>query len=168
MKPTDNRFITDRPAPNRSLVLRGSNVCLYVLRGASQGEALYLDSAAYQTAKAGSGKAFHTRVDRIGFQRSAPQNNIVITAYVPAGEFCFETVSYVPRGNATLVSLDLLLALLNSKLVDWYFSIGSTNSKVNEYQFDISIPHISRGGDRRRCEGCSKAHRAKRQRSGSG
>ena len=31
---------------------------------------------------------------------------------------------------------DFLLALLNSKLVDWYFRLGSTNSKVNEYQFN--------------------------------
>ena len=135
---TDDGFIADRAATNRRLVLRGSNVCMYVLRGASQGEALYLNSAAYQKAKTGSEKAFHTRVDRIGFQRSAPQNNYrrVIAAYIPAGEFCFDTVSYVPRGNTTLVSLDLLLALLNSKLIDWYFSIGSTNSKVNEYQFN--------------------------------
>jgi hypothetical protein len=29
-----------------------------------------------------------------------------------------------------------LLALLNSKLLDWYFRLGSTNSKVNEYQFN--------------------------------
>ena len=112
---------------------------MYVLRGASQGESLYLDSAAYQKAKARSEKAFHTKVERIGFQRSAPQNNYrrVIAAYIPAGEFCFDTVSYVPRGNTTLIDLDLLLALLNSKLVDWYFTIGSTNSKVNEYQFNI-------------------------------
>jgi len=32
-----------------------------------------------------------------------------------------------------------LLALLNSKLLDWYFRLGSTNSKVNEYQFN-SLP----------------------------
>jgi hypothetical protein len=135
---TDEHFLSDRLAPNRSLVLRGSNVCMYVLRGASQGEALYLDATAYQKAKANSEKAFHTRADRVGFQRSAPQNNYrrVIAAYVPAGEFCFDTVSYVPRGNSTFVSLDLLLALLNSLLIDWYFSIGSTNSKVNEYQFN--------------------------------
>jgi hypothetical protein len=28
------------------------------------------------------------------------------------------------------------VALLNSKLLDWYFRLGSTNSKVNEYQFN--------------------------------
>ena len=25
---------------------------------------------------------------------------------------------------------------MNSKLIDWYFRLGSTNSKVNEYQFN--------------------------------
>ncbi len=111
---------------------------MYVLRDASQGVPLFLDSQKYQAAKANSEKAFHSRVDRVGFQRSAPQNNFrrVIAAYVPAGEFCFDTVSYVPRGTKTLVDLDFLLVLLNSKLIDWYFTMGSTNSKVNEYQFN--------------------------------
>ncbi len=30
----------------------------------------------------------------------------------------------------------MVVALLNTKLLDWYFRLGSTNSKVNEYQFD--------------------------------
>jgi hypothetical protein len=135
---THVRFLADQPDPDRTQVLRGSNVCMYVLRDASQGEALYLDAAAYQAAFPGSEKAFHSRVGRVGFQRSAPQNNYrrVIAARIPAGEFCFDTVSYIPQGAQTLVDLDLLLAVLNSRLVDWYFTIGSTNSKVNEYQFN--------------------------------
>ena len=35
-----------------------------------------------------------------------------------------------------MVDMDFLLALLNSRLIDWYFTIGSTNSKINEYQFN--------------------------------
>jgi hypothetical protein len=31
--------------------------------------------------------------------------------------------------------LQLIVGLLNSNLLDWYFRLGSTNSKVNEYQF---------------------------------
>ena len=104
---TDHAYLSKSPHPDRTLVLRGSNVCMYVLRGASQGESLYLDSAAYQKAKARSEKAFHTKVERIGFQRSAPQNNYrrVIAAYIPAGEFCFDTVSYVPRGNTPRIRI---------------------------------------------------------------
>ncbi len=78
--------------------------------------------------------------ERVGFQRSAPQQNYrrLIAAYIPAGELCFDTVSYIPGGlPSTRLSLHLLLALLNSKLLEWSFRLGSTNSKVNEYQFDI-------------------------------
>jgi hypothetical protein len=87
----------------RRLVLRGSNVCLYALREASQGAPLYIDVERYRIAKPSSEKVGHTRVDRIGFQRSAPQNNFrrVIAAFVPAGEFCFDTVSYIPRACFT-------------------------------------------------------------------
>jgi hypothetical protein len=35
------------PGLGRKLVLRGSNVCLYVLRKASQGEDIYIDEAAF-------------------------------------------------------------------------------------------------------------------------
>ena len=62
----------------------------------------------------------------------------MIAAYIPAGELCFDTVSYIPAGLlSTRLSLDLILALLNSKLLEWSFRLGSTNSKVNEYQFNI-------------------------------
>ena len=100
---THARFLTDWPDGENALVLRGANVCMYVLREASQGEALYLDASAFQAAYPNSEKAFHSRADRVGFQRSAPQNNYrrVIAAYVPAGEFCFDTVSYIPRAAST-------------------------------------------------------------------
>jgi hypothetical protein len=35
--------------------------------------------------------------------------------------------------------------LLNSKILDWYFRLGSTNSKVNEYQFNaLPVPTLSK------------------------
>lgn len=119
-------------------MLRGSNVCLYVLREASQGQPLYIDIEAFRAGKRAESKAFHGLMGRIGFQRSSPQNNFrrVIAAHIPAGELCFDTVSYIPHDKASLLSSDFLLVLLNSKLVDWYFRLGSTNSKVNEYQFN--------------------------------
>jgi hypothetical protein len=37
--------------------------------------------------------------------------------------------------------LDLLLALLNSQILEWLFRLTSTNSKVNEYQFNnLPVP----------------------------
>ncbi len=119
------------------LVLRGSNVCLYVLRGASQGDSLFLREDVYLSGKKADAKAFHGREPRVGFQRSSPQNNFrrIVACFVPAHHYCFDTVSYIPRAH-TQLPLPLVLGLLNSKLLDWYFRLGSTNSKVNEYQFD--------------------------------
>lgn len=135
---THEAFLSDADGNGLTLVLRGSNVCLYVLREASQGEALYIDAAAYREGKRPDSKAFHGTMPRIGFQRSSPQNNFrrLIAARIPEGELCFDTVSYIPLSNSSLLSGDFLLALLNSKLIDWYFRLGSTNSKVNEYQFN--------------------------------
>lgn len=72
------------------------------------------------------------------FQRSSPQNNFrrLIACMIPSGQYCFDTVSYVPA-SASRLPLLFLLGLLNSKLLDWYFRLGSTNSKVNQYQFNI-------------------------------
>lgn len=124
--------------PVGPLVLRGASICLYTLREASQGEDLYLSKQHFLDGKGRDSKAYAHRFERIGFQRSSPQNNFrrIIACPIPKGQFCFDTVSYVPE-NDTRIPLALLLALLNSKLLDWYFRLGSTNSKVNEYQFDI-------------------------------
>lgn len=126
---------TEPPGP---LVLRGSNVCLYILREASQGEDLYIRETGFFEGKSEDAKAFHSKQERIGFQRSSPQNNFrrLVACWIPPVKYCFDTISYVPLSESKL-ALPLVLALLNSKLLDWYFRLGSTNSKVNEYQFAI-------------------------------
>ena len=128
------------------LIMRGSNVALYAVREASQGEAKYLRRSEFLEASARGTKAWHSQEERIGFQRSSPQNNFrrIIAARMPQDYFCFDTVGYVPSSEADL-SPGLLLALLNSKLLDWYFRLGSTNSKVNQYQFDnLPCPRFAR------------------------
>jgi hypothetical protein len=120
---------------------------LDAVREASQGEELRLDTEAYLDGKPKGGRAYAYKHRRVGFQRSAPQNNFrrLIAAIVEPGAFCFDTIKFVPE-SASKIDLDLLVALLNSKLLDWYFRIASTNSKVNEYQFDnLPVPRISNG-----------------------
>jgi hypothetical protein len=133
---TDARFHSGNSREGQ-LILRGSNVTLYALREASQGEDRYLNAGEFLTGKGTNTKAQHSRQPRIGFQRSSPQNTFrrIVSCPIPAGEFCFDTISYVPYSECRIPPL-LLMALLNSKLLDWYFRLGSTNSKVNEYQFN--------------------------------
>lgn len=111
---------------------------------------LYLNAKAFLKERGSrkESKAWDHREARIGFQRSSPQNNFrrLIAAPISAGNFCFDTVSYVSESSSRM-NLALLAALLNSKVLDWYFRLGSTNSKVNEYQFNnLPVPSITDTG----------------------
>ncbi len=126
------------------IALRGANLCLYAVRDASQGEELHMDIEQFLKGKGKESKAYDFKMQRIGFQRSSPQNNFrrIIAARIPKGSHCLDTVSYI-TSDSTKVDFELLLVLLNSKVLDWYFRLGSTNSKVNEYQFNaLPVPTI--------------------------
>lgn len=133
-KPMGSLSIHEGDGP---LVLRGSNITLYAVREASQGEDFFILESVFLKDKSPTSKAFHSKQERVGFQRSSPQNNFrrIVAAIIPPGNYCFDTVSYVPKSDSQL-PLVFLVALLNSKFLDWYFRLGSTNSKVNEYQFN--------------------------------
>lgn len=81
------------------LVTRGASVCLYILRDASQGEDLFLRVDKFLDGKGEHTKAFHHQYPRIGVQESSPQNNFrrVISAFIPAGQFCNHKVNYLPE-----------------------------------------------------------------------
>jgi hypothetical protein len=125
-------------------ILRGANICLYVLRPASQGEPMFLKVRKYLKGKKPNSKAWHHQQRRVGLQESCPQNNFrrVIACLIPKGEFCNHKINYFPEAQQRL-SLDLLLGLLNSKLADWYFRLGSTNASVSHYQlYNLPAPHF--------------------------
>jgi type I restriction-modification system DNA methylase subunit len=127
-------FCDDARSP---IALRGANLSMYALRDASQGEELHLNVRKFLSGKKEDSKAFDYKAERIGFQRSSPQNNFrrLIAARLPAGSHCLDTISYVTEKSSRL-DLCFILLLLNSRILDWYFRLGSTNSKVNEYQFN--------------------------------
>jgi type I restriction-modification system DNA methylase subunit len=130
-------FISSNPKDGPQ-ILRGSNICMYVLREASQGEAIYLRKEKYLKGKPDSVKALHHQQRRVGWQESSPQNNFrrIIAAAIPDQSFCNHLINYIPEQDSNL-PLDLLLALFNSKLLDWYFRLGSTNAHVSHYQVEI-------------------------------
>jgi len=124
------------------LVVRGASICLYVTRNASQGADMLVDVEKFLRGKGVETKAYHHQQPRIGLQQSSPQNNFrrIITAFVPAGEFCNNTINYCPA-NKCSVDLRFVLGLLNSKLAEWYFRLGSTNAHVGIYQiYNLPCP----------------------------
>jgi hypothetical protein len=128
-------------------VTRGASLCLYVHRAPSQGNDLYLDTEAFLNGASEDSKAYHFRHSRVALQESSPQNNFrrIIAAMLPAEEFCNHTINYCPQHKCD-IDLRLLLALLNTKLADWYFRIGSTNAHVSHYQlYNLPFPRFADG-----------------------
>jgi hypothetical protein len=119
------------------LVLRGANITTYAVREASQGEDLFLDVKKFlRRAGPNSKGSMNYGKRKVGYQRSSPQNNFrrLIAAPLPKQAFCFDTVSYLTE-EASQIDLDLFLAVFNSKILDWYFRLGSTNSKVKRLTY---------------------------------
>jgi hypothetical protein len=136
-------FVED--ARRGKLVTRGACICLYVTRPASQGTDLHLNVARFLEGKGPDTKAYHHQHRRIGLQESCPQNNFrrIIAAMIPPGEFCNHKVNYLPE-CACSQPLELYLGVLNSKLSDWYFRLGSTNAAVSHYQlYNLPYPRFA-------------------------
>ena len=136
-------FISDDPSEGPQ-VLRGSNLGLYTIREASQGRAMFLRRDRFLSGKPESVKANHHRSARVGWQESSAQNNFrrIIAAMIPEGQFCNHKINYFPKQDCQ-ISLDLVLAFLNSKVVDWYFRLTSTSAAVSHYQlYALPIPTI--------------------------
>lgn len=136
-------FISTDPADG-PLILRGAAISLYVVREASQGEPIYLRKERFLSGKPGSQKAQHHKQRRVGWQESAAQNNFrrIIAAAIPKGEFCNHKINYIPEDDSQL-SLDFVLAVLNTQLSDWFFRLSSTNAAVSHYQIhQLPVPTI--------------------------
>ncbi|MBV8314615.1 MAG: hypothetical protein JOZ53_06730, partial [Planctomycetaceae bacterium] len=62
---------------------------------------------------------------------------------IPKGLFCNHKINYFQDAECRF-PLELLLGLLNSKLLDWYFRLGSTNASVSHYQlYNLPIPFFA-------------------------
>lgn len=123
-------------------VLRGAGICLYVVRPPSQGTDFYVLVDKFLNGRSPESKAFHHQHARIGLQESCPQNNFrrIIASFIPEGQFCNHKVNYCPTHRCKF-DLRFLLAVLNSKLSDWYFRLGSTNAAVSHYQlYNLPCP----------------------------
>lgn len=120
-----------------TLVLRGSNIQRYEFSPkAKQGVSKYINIENYES-KYTSGRAAHTRLHRIGYQRNAALDNWrrLIFALLPCPSYCFDSVSYYLISEDVNLSL-VQLALLNSHILNWRFSISSSNNHVSTNEID--------------------------------
>ena len=133
----NRRFIFDDPIG--PIVLRGANLNRYeLLKVAKQGSPRYLDVDAWRAGREGIRQG-HVGAPRVAFQKGAAIDNWrrLIATVIPQGEYCFDTIGYIPFNEC--INPYALLALLNSKLWDFRFSATSTTNHVNGYELNAFL-----------------------------
>jgi len=118
-------------------MIKGAIIDKYVKRKKmSQGEILYLNSAKYLDNNT-SEKATHYKKERIVMQGITGVNEKIRLkmTYLPSNIFCANSVNYIIFDRHE-IKPKYVLAVLNSKLLNYIFKKFSTNSNVNGYEVD--------------------------------
>jgi hypothetical protein len=118
-------------------MIKGAAIQRYqLLEEMSQGEIQYLNSTVFLKDNT-SPKSKHHKFRRIVMQGITGVNETVRLkmTIINSGIFCGNSSNYILIEDSNLQE-EYLLALLNSRLMNWYFKLFSTNSNVNGYQVD--------------------------------
>ena len=131
--------------PKYSETMRGAYVNRYLLLSEpKQGEYYYLDTEEFLVDSPDNDtKSNDHRYPRVGYQRGSAIDNWrrIIATMIPPGKYCCDTVNYITRPNR--ISLEFILAFLNSALAEWRFRITSCTNHVNSYEIDnLPLPAI--------------------------
>jgi hypothetical protein len=116
---------------------RGGNVARYEFKEeAKQGEAVFVDLIKLRSDRSGSVKLSDQEKPRIAFQECAAMDNYrrILATTLPRGTLCGKKLSYLCDAR---VSLEGLLAVLNSALIEWRFNLTSTTNSV-------TLPEVGR------------------------
>ena len=120
---------------NNAAMIKGAAVQKWFIKDKmSQGEIEYLDDTKFLKTYSGE-KTNHHKLKRIVMQgiTGVDEKDRLKMTIIDPDIYCGNSVNYILIHNNNL-EYEYLLALLNSKLMNWYFKIFSTNSNVNGYE----------------------------------
>ncbi|MDA1272704.1 MAG: hypothetical protein O2960_01445, partial [Verrucomicrobia bacterium] len=140
----DKCYLSDNA--ENAVLLKGAIIDRYRIRESmSQGEILFLNSRQYLRENHGN-RSEHHKHRRIVMQGITGVNERIRLKMTLAdeGTFCANSVNYVVLRNSG-IQPEYLLALLNSKLLNFVFAKASTNSNVNGYEVD-NLPIVLTAG----------------------
>ncbi len=130
-------------ATNHPLV-RGDNIFRYGLMESHSEKERYIQKEKFLEMAKGSKKSTHHELTRIGFQEVANMQlkYRIKCALIPKGTFLAHTVNYIISEDEN--KLKFIMALLNSKLLNWRFKLTSTNNHVSGNEIrNLPIPRVS-------------------------
>lgn len=135
-------FSQDKSNP---VIMKGAGIQRYYYTyDLSQGSIEYLMEEEYLSDYSRSEKSSHHKYRRIVMQGMTGANDErrLIMTLIPEGMYLAHSCKYIIDCNG--LSLNALLAILNSDIANLYFRCFSTNSNVNGYEIEnIPIPYIS-------------------------
>ncbi len=113
------------------LIIKGAQVLRYqTTNKPSQGTVNYLNIKKAKINKNSKGRLIHHKKTRIAMQRITGVDSKIrlIMTFIDENIFCANSVNYIFENKN--YSLKYILALLNSKLFNYYFKIFSTNTNI--------------------------------------
>ncbi|MDI6802749.1 MAG: TaqI-like C-terminal specificity domain-containing protein [Bacteroidota bacterium] len=125
-----------------ALLIKGAAIQRYrILEKMKQGEVEYLEQKRYIRDNGGP-KSKHFREKRIVMQgiTGVNEHTRLKMTILDSEAFLGNSANYILLRSKDY-SYEFILGVLNSKLINWYFKLFSTNSNVNGYEIDnIPIP----------------------------
>ena len=145
---THKEYFTN--VPSFPPILKGASIQRYYYTfHMSQGIIEYVDEANYLSKFGSSEKAKHHSTNRIVMQGMTGANDKVriVCSLIPSGYYLAHSCNYIiPNGAIDTLAL---LAILNSKAINWFFRCFSTNSNVNSYEVEnLPIPILSNNNEK--------------------
>lgn len=131
----DKEYLTDDG--RKAVMVKGAIIDRYLVRRTmSQGEIMFLDAKNYLANNHGDRSAHH-KCQRIVLQGITGVNERIRLkmTLVEPGTFCANSVNYIIINDSQLLP-EYLLGVLNSRILNFVFSLTSTNSNVNGYEVD--------------------------------
>jgi Alw26I/Eco31I/Esp3I family type II restriction m6 adenine DNA methyltransferase len=131
----DKEYLSDDG--RKAVMVKGAIIDRYLVRTKmSQGEIMFLDAKKYLANNHGERSAHH-RSQRIALQGITGVNEKIRLkmTLVGPGTFCANSVNYIILNDSQLLP-EYLLGVLNSRILNFVFSMTSTNSNVNGYEVD--------------------------------
>ena len=136
------KFFSEKKSDKYSgVLLKGANIQRYhVTKKITQGKEEFLDIDSFlKSNKSGRSNAF--KLERIAMQQITGDEKYRIKAsLIKKNNYLGNTTNFIIKKSSEFTYPEIVV-LLNSKLLNWYFRIFSTNSHVNTYEID-TLPVI--------------------------
>ena len=123
----DKHFITETKTPLK--LIKGRNINAYKLSSVENG---YI----YEDFLTKSAKTIYIKKERIACQQivNSKKNKRLMFTYVPPYNVLGNSCNFISLEKSSPYSIWFLLGLLNSSIMNWYFSVFNSNNHVSNYE----------------------------------